>query len=290
MAASCHDYVRASSHATLQGFFGRFTPSEGHYVELQRLNMEHKLKKYLRTETLPTPFCPGCGHGILMTNILRAIDELELDFRNMLFVSGIGCAGWIPSPHYKADTLHVTHGRPIAFATGAKLFNPQLKVMVISGDGDLASIGGNHLIHAARRDTDITVICANNEIYGMTGGQVSCTTGEGTYTSTTMGGNPERPFDLCRLVEAAGAGYVARSSVMHTRPLINYIKKALCHRGFSFIDVLSPCPTHYGRKEDRPSPPEILRDLMKRCITRQKAEDSPPETIEGKIIIGEFVS
>ncbi len=138
----------------------------------------------------------------------------------------------------------------------------------------------------------MTVICANNEIYGMTGGQVSCTTSEGAFTTTTTTkeGNPERPFDLCRLVEAAGAGYVARSSVMHTRPLINYIKRALCHRGFSFLDVLSPCPMHYGRKEERPPAPEILRDLMKRCISRQKAQSSPPEAVEGKIIIGEFVS
>lgn len=225
-----------------------------------------------------------------MHAILRAIDELKIDPREMLFVSGIGCAGWIPSPHFKADTLHVTHGRPIAFATGAKLFNPRLKVMVISGDGDLGSIGGNHLIHAARRDIDMVVICANNEIYGMTGGQVSCTTELGVFTSTTLEGNKEPPLDLCRLVEAAGASYVARYSVMHTGPLITSIKKALEHKGFSFIDVISPCPTQYGRRNEFPTAAAQLQNLKTRCIPIEKAKKLPQEALEGKIIIGEFVS
>jgi len=142
------------------------------------------VKRMIRQDMFPTPFCPGCGHGILLAAILRAIDELGCDMDEMLFVSGIGCGGWIPSPHYAADTMHVTHGRPIPFATGAKLFNPDLKVVVIGGDGDIASIGGNHLIHAARRNIDMTVICANNGIYGMTGGQVTPTTPQGARTAT----------------------------------------------------------------------------------------------------------
>lgn len=250
--------------------------------------MEHRLKRYLREETLPTPFCPGCGHGILMGAILRAIDELGIDLKEMVFVSGIGCAGWIPSPHFKADTLHVTHGRPIPFATGAKLYNPRLKVMVISGDGDLGSIGGNHLIHAARRDTDMVVICANNGIFGMTGGQLSCTTEMGAFTSTTPEGNREPPLDLCKLAEAAGASYVARYSVLHIRPLINSIKKALGHKGFSFIDVLSPCFVQYGRRNEYPSAFAQLEDLRRRCVPLAGAKK--PEELKGKIVIGEFVS
>ena len=258
--------------------------------------MEATWKKYLRRETLPLPFCPGCGHGILLGAILRAIEPTgvagplpPIDIKDMLFVSGIGCAGWIPSPHIKADTMHVTHGRPIAFATGAKLFNPRLKVMVVSGDGDLASIGGNHLIHAARRDIDMVVVCANNEIYGMTGGQVSPTTGLGAKTTTTLAGNVEPPLDLCRLVEAAGASCVARSTVFHLEHLIGILKKALGHKGFSFIDALSPCPVQYGRRNLYASPAEQLKDLEKRCVLLEKARGMTPEALKGKIVIGEFV-
>jgi len=245
--------------------------------------------KYIRPEVFPTPFCSGCGHGILLGAILRAIDELELDFSQMLFVSGIGCGGWIPSPHFNADTLHVTHGRPLAFATGAKLFNPKLNVVVIGGDGDIASIGGNHLIHAARRDVDMTVICANNLIYGMTGGQLTPTTPRGAKTVTTPAGNPERPFDLARLVAAAGATYVARYSVWHVRPLIRSIKKALQHTGFAFIEALSTCPTQYGRRNDNPTPIGMLRALKQNCVTVERAKQLSPEELTGKTIIGEFV-
>ena len=245
--------------------------------------------KYIRPEVFPTPFCPGCGHGILLGAILRAVDELELDFSQMLFVSGIGCGGWIPSPHYNTDTLHVTHGRPVAFATGAKLFNADLNVVVVSGDGDIASIGGNHLIHAARRDMDMTVICANNSIFGMTGGQVTPTTPRGARTMTTPAGNPEPPFDLARLVAAAGASYVARYSVWHVRRLISSIKKALQHTGFGFIEVLSTCPTQFGRRNENPTPIGMLRALKQNCVTVERARELSPEQLAGKTIIGEFV-
>jgi 2-oxoglutarate ferredoxin oxidoreductase subunit beta len=245
--------------------------------------------KYIRPEVFPTPFCPGCGHGILLGAILRAVDELELDFSQMLFVSGLGCGGWIPSPHYNTDTLHVTHGRPVAFATGAKLFNPDLNVVVVGGDGDIASIGGNHLIHAARRDVDMTVICANNLIYGMTGGQLTPTTPLGAKTVTTPAGNPEPPFDLARLVAAAGASYVARYSVWHVRPLIASIKKALQHTGFGFIEALSTCPTQYGRRNENPTPIGMLRSLKQNCVTVKRAQKMRPEELVGKTVIGEFV-
>jgi 2-oxoglutarate ferredoxin oxidoreductase subunit beta len=255
----------------------------------KRAGSTASIRQYLRPRTFPTPFCAGCGHGILMGAILRAIDQLGLDFTQVLFVSGIGCAGWIPSPHYNTDTLHVTHGRPVAFATGAKLFNPKLKVVVIGGDGDIASIGGNHLIHAARRNVDMTVICANNFIYGMTGGQVTPTTPQGARTLTTPAGNPEPAFDLARLVAAAGATYVARYSVWHIRPLIASIEKALQHTGFSFIEVLSTCPTQYGRRNENPTPIGMLRALKEDCVTIERAKTMSPEELAGKIIIGEFI-
>jgi 2-oxoglutarate ferredoxin oxidoreductase subunit beta len=250
--------------------------------------MVRALEKYIRPGVKVTPFCPGCGHGILMGLILRAIDELDMDMKKMLFVSGIGCAAWIPSPHFNGDTLHTLHGRALAFATGAKLVNPDLCVMVISGDGDLSSIGGNHLIHAARRDMDLKVICANNMIYGMTGGQVASTTPKGAKTSTTGGGNPYRPFDLSRLVTAAGASYVARYSVTQPLALIRSIKKALSHVGFSFIEVLSPCPTQYGRRNRPEKPEEMIQDLIRRCILEEEAKGLSEEELAEKIVTGEY--
>jgi len=251
--------------------------------------MVRAFEKYLRPGVKMTPFCPGCGHGILMGHILRAIDELSLDMKKMLFVSGIGCAAWIPSPHFNGDTLHTLHGRALAFATGAKLFNPDLCVMVISGDGDLVSIGGNHLIHAARRNIDLKVICANNMIYGMTGGQVASTTPKGAKTSTTGEGNPYAPFDLCKLVEAAGATYVARYAVTQPVGLISSIKKALLHVGFSFLEVLSPCPTQFGRKNRIDRPEEMIQELIQRCVLEEEIKGLSKEELAERIITGEFV-
>lgn len=250
--------------------------------------MSEHLIKYLRSEVFPTPFCAGCGHGILMGAILRATDELHLDFNKMVFVSGIGCGAWIPSPHFAADTLHTLHGRPIAYATGVKLFNPELKVVVISGDGDLAAIGGNHLIHAARRNIELTVICANNSIYGMTGGQVSPTTPKDAKTMTTSKGNPEKPFDLCKLVSACDASYVARYSVYHIKPLINSIKKALTTKGFAFIDVVSPCPTQFGRRNKQPTLFEMFNEIKSRSVRYDSAKKLSKDELSDKIVIGEF--
>jgi 2-oxoglutarate/2-oxoacid ferredoxin oxidoreductase subunit beta len=250
--------------------------------------MSKRLYKYLRPEAFPTPFCAGCGHGILMNAILRAIDELNLDFNKMVFVSGIGCGAWIPSPHFAADTLHTLHGRAIAYATGVKLANPALKVVVVSGDGDIAAIGGNHLIHAARRNITMTVICANNNIYGMTGGQVSPTTPQYAKTATTVSGNPEPPFDLCKVVAACGASYVARYTPYHIRPLTNSIKKALATDGFSFIDVISPCPTQYGRRNQMATLYDMLMSLKSNSINYTQAKTMPAEELKNKIIIGEF--
>ncbi|MBW2038086.1 MAG: 2-oxoacid:ferredoxin oxidoreductase subunit beta [Deltaproteobacteria bacterium] len=251
--------------------------------------MARDLEEYLRPEVQTTPFCPGCGHGILMGLLLRAVDELALDMDRVLFVSGIGCAAWIPSPHFNADTLHTLHGRAIPFATGAKLFNPELTTIVVSGDGDLTSIGGNHLIHAARRNIDLTVICANNMIYGMTGGQVASTSPLGALTSTTMEGNIYRPFDLCKLVKAAGAAYVARFSVTQPLSVISAIKKGINTEGFSFIEVLSPCPIQFGRRNRLDTPAAIVERLHEQCISLEEAGVLSPEELEDRIITGEFV-
>jgi 2-oxoglutarate ferredoxin oxidoreductase subunit beta len=254
--------------------------------------MARALEKYLRPQVKATPFCPGCGHGVLLGLILRAIEGLEQEGRlawsEMLFVSGIGCAAWIPSPNFKADTLHTLHGRAVAFAVGAKAANPALKVMVVSGDGDLASIGGNHLIQAARRGNDLTVVCANNQIYGMTGGQVAPTTPVNLPTATTPGGNPYRPFDLCKLVAAAGASYVARGSVTRPYDLIDYLGRGLTTPGFSFIEVLSPCPTQFGRRQRLDSAAAMFDHLRATC--RHYVETEPEaELPAGGFLLGEFV-
>jgi 2-oxoglutarate ferredoxin oxidoreductase subunit beta len=249
--------------------------------------MARALQEFLREEVKSTPFCPGCGHGILLGLILRAIDRLALDMKRMLFVSGIGCAAWIPSPHFRADTLHTLHGRALAFATGAKLVNPDLHVMVISGDGDLSSIGGNHLIHAARRNIDLTVVCANNMVYGMTGGQVAPTTPTGALSATTPMGNPHRPFDLARLVKAAGGAYVARGSVARPYDLVDYIARAIETPAFSFVEALSPCPTQFGRRNRLDSPSEAFDHLNRMCDSRSALDSEAP--LDGSnLVLGEF--
>lgn len=242
--------------------------------------MPHPSLQYLRTEVLVngSVFCPGCGNGETTNAFLRAVRDLgHEDLSEFAFVSGIGCGAWIPSPHFKADTLHTTHGRAIAFATGLKLANPELKVVVISGDGDLAAIGGNHLIHAARRNIDMTVICSNNYIYGMTGGQVGPTTFTGDRTSTSPYGNPERPFDLARLVAAAGANYVARWTTAHPIQASRAIKTALEKKGFSFVEMVSQCPTSYGRRTKSGDGVEMIQ-WFKKFPVRKKGDPVEQKT------------
>ncbi len=236
----------------------------------------HFARRYLREKALPTPFCPGCGNGIIANAFLKAVHDLgHEDLSGFAFVSGIGCGAWIPSPHFNADTLHTTHGRAIAFATGLKLARPELTVVVISGDGDLAAIGGNHLIHAARRNLDITVICSTNFIYGMTGGQVAPTTFTGDRTTTSPYGNPERPFDLARLVAAAGANYVARWTTAHPIQASRSIRKALERKGFSFIEILSQCPTAYGRRTGAGQAPDMIK-WFKQLPVRKRGQPLTP--------------
>jgi 2-oxoglutarate ferredoxin oxidoreductase subunit beta len=212
--------------------------------------------KYIRNR--PSAFCVGCGDGTILNCFVRAIDDLEIPTDKVLCVSGIGCSAWIPSPYFNGDTLHTTHGRALAFATGAKAFNSDLATVVFTGDGDGAGIGGNHLIHAARRNIDITTILVNNLSYAMTGGQIAPTTPRGERTATSPYGNPESPFDTVRLVEAAGATYVARWTTNHVLELTRSIKEAILHPGFSFIEVLSQCPTQQRRMFGMRDPVHVL--------------------------------
>ncbi len=198
-------------------------------------------EKYIRNQ--PSAFCIGCGDGTILNCFVRAIDELGIPQNDILCVSGIGCSAWIPSPNFNGDTLHTTHGRALAFATGAKVYNSDLTTVVFTGDGDGAGIGGNHLIHSARRNIDITTILVNNLCYAMTGGQIAPTTPQGKRTDTSPYGNPETPFDIAKLVIAAGATYVARWTTNHVIELTRSIREAIEHRGFAFIEVLCQCPT-----------------------------------------------
>ncbi len=213
-------------------------------------------EKYIRNR--PSAFCVGCGNGTILNCFVRAIDDLEIPTEKVLCVSGIGCSAWIPSPNFNGDTLHTTHGRALAFATGAKTFNSELTTVVFTGDGDGAGIGGNHLIHAARRNIDITTILVNNLSYAMTGGQIAPTTPRGERTATSPYGNPEIPFDTVKLVEAAGATYVARWTTNHVLELTRSIKEAILHPGFSFIEVLSQCPTQQRRMFGMRDPVHVL--------------------------------
>ncbi|RLE49800.1 MAG: 2-oxoacid:ferredoxin oxidoreductase subunit beta [Candidatus Methanomethylicota archaeon] len=252
--------------------------------------MEHFAVKYLRKERLPTPFCPGCGNGIIINCFMKAVEELGYnDLREFVFCSGIGCAAWIPSPHFKADSIHSLHGRAIPVAIGVKLMKPHLNVVVFGGDGDIVGIGLNHLIHAARRNIGITVIMVNNMIYGMTGGQVAPTTPEKAITTTSPYGNIENPIDAAKLVMEAGASYVARWTTYHVIPLKNSIKKALTKKGFSFIEVVSQCPTSYGRRVGLKSAVEMLKWFKENSIPISKAMNMKKEELKDKIIIGEFI-
>ena len=251
---------------------------------------QHPMARYLRPGAELTTACPGCGDGMIAHSVLRAIDRMGMEMDGFVFVCGIGCAGWIPSPYFNADTLHTTHGRPIAFATGVKLARPDREVMVISGDGDLSAIGGNHLIHAARRNLNLTVICVNNGIFGMTGGQVAPTTPQDVRTTTTPYGNPERPFDLCRLVEAAGATYVARWTTAHPRQITRSVMQAVQHQGFAFVEVMSQCPVHFGKLSGIGGAVDMLEDLKARSVTLRQAERGMAAEMADRWVVGEFVT
>ncbi len=205
------------------------------------------VKDYLRERFFPHMWCPGCGHGTILNSLIRAIEELGIDKNEIVMTSGIGCSARI-SGYVDFHSLHTMHGRALACATGVKLSKPDLKVLVPMGDGDALAIGGNHFIHAARRNIDITAIVMNNRIYGMTGGQFSPLSGTGVKATTAPFLTIDTNFDVVELAKAAGATFVARSTAYHATEATNYIKKGIAHKGFSVVEVLSQCPTHYGRK------------------------------------------
>jgi len=228
---------------------------------------EFEIRDYLRLDLFPHFLCPGCGHGIALRALLWAIHDLDIKKDQLAIVSGIGCAGRL-SAYIDAHTFHTTHGRPLPFAAGLKLARPDLHVIVITGDGDCLAIGGNHLIHAARRNLDITCIMMNNEVYGMTGGQVSPTTSLDRFTTTTPTGNQEPSFDACALATGAGASFVGREVTLQTTALKNLIQEGIAHKGFSFVEVISDCTEIYGRKNDLGSSPEMVLSQKRSILPR----------------------
>lgn len=241
----------------------------------------------LKSEALPHIWCAGCGGGIVLGSILRSIDALGLTRQNTVLVTGIGCCGK-SDDYVTTNAFHGTHGRALPFATGIKAANPKLHVIVVMGDGDGATIGGNHLIHAARRNIDLTAVVVNNANYDMTGGQLSATTPHGKKTSTSAFGNPERAFDLCQLVSAAGANYVALGTVYHVNQLDQLIQAAILKKGFSFVEAVSPCPTHYGRRNRMGDGVAMMNDLKRRGVSLKQYEALPDAERETHFPIGKL--
>ncbi len=260
---------------------------DGH--ELAELGPQHPMDRLLRKDRLPHIWCSGCGLGTALNCFLGALIQSELDPNQVAVVSGIGCTGRVAG-YVAMDSFHTTHGRAIPFATGLKLANPRLKVVVFSGDGDLIAIGGNHFIHAARRNMDLTVICVNNFIYGMTGGQLAPTTPTGARTSTSPTGNRDHPFNLAYLAAASGAAYVARWTTLHVRRLQRAISEALLKPGFSFVEVISPCPTLYGRWNKQKSGLEQMAYYKEHSVIRHGADPRQADIgLTGEIVVGKFV-
>ena len=243
---------------------------------------------WLRKQFFPHLWCPGCGHGIILHAILRALIDSGKKREETVIASGIGCSSRMPG-YIDACTVHTTHGRSLGFATGIKLSNPDLTVVDVMGDGDCAAIGGNHFIHACRRNINITAVVMNNNIYGMTGGQASPTTPLGAKATTAPYGAIEPPFYICKLAQGAGATYVARATIANPVLCEKYIKNGIEHKGFSVIEIISSCHTQFGRRNKRRTPLDNLNFLKTASVQLAKASSMSEEELEGKIIIGEFV-
>jgi 2-oxoglutarate ferredoxin oxidoreductase subunit beta len=243
------------------------------------------VKDYIRERFLPHIWCPGCGHGIIMSNMIRAIMQLHLKKNDIVVVSGIGCSSRMPG-YLDFHTMHTLHGRALAFAIGVKMGRPELNVIVPMGDGDALAIGGNHLIHAARRNVDLTAIIMNNSIYGMTGGQYSPLTPTGKKATTAVYGTDSKPFDVAALAEGAGATFVARTTTYHVREMIDIFKEAISHKGFSVVEVMSQCPTYYGRKNKIGGAVEIMQSFHENTVKRGSDEaKASPNLIERGIFV-----
>ena len=252
---------------------------------LQKSDLVHG---YLRAKKkFPNVWCPGCGIGIVLGSLVRAIDKSQFDRNEVTLVSGIGCSSRLPV-YLDFNTLHTTHGRAIAFATGVKLAKPKMKVIVITGDGDALAIGGNHFIHACRRNIDITAVLINNQIYGMTGGQLSPTTPSDAYGTTAPYGNKEYHFDIPKLAVAAGATFVARGTVYHVNQLDDLIFEAIKKRGFSIVEAFSNCHTYFGRLNRLGDSVKMMEEMKKNVLPLKAAEKLPPEKVQGKLLTGVF--
>jgi len=251
--------------------------------------MSFDYDQYLRLDKFPTIFCPGCGDGIILKATLRAIDHIGLDKDQVMMVSGIGCSSRT-SGYVDVNTLHTTHGRALTFATGIKMARPDLHVIVITGDGDCTAIGGNHLIHAARRNIDITVLLFNNWIYGMTGGQVSPATPTGDRASTAPFGSIEPNFDIVQLAKGAGASFAARETVAKPIPLERVIEKAIRKKGFSLVEIMTPCPTTYGRRNKAGDGVQMIEYLKEHSVSQSRyAQLEDDEEKDDAIVTGTFV-
>jgi len=257
--------------------------------ELERFEEKNPMEGFLRMDRIPHIWCPGCGIGTVVSSFASALRKSEIDLDKVCVVSGIGCTGRVAG-YVKLDSFHSTHGRAIPFATGLKLANPELKVVVFSGDGDIVGIGGNHFIHAARRNMDILVICVNNFNYAMTGGQVAATTPILANLSTAPYGNYEYPFSLPYLADACGATYVARWTALHLRRVTKSIQEALQKKGFSFIEVITPCVTLYARRNRLGDGLNILKYYYENSDIQHGADTRTLDIgFQGKIIVGKFV-
>ncbi len=251
----------------------------------------HPLDALLRADRLPHIWCPGCGLGAITECLANAIHASDVPLDRHVSVSGIGCTGRVAG-YLNLDSFHTTHGRAIPFATGLKLARPELEVTVVSGDGDLFAIGGNHFIHAARRNIDINVICVNNFNYGMTGGQAGPTTPWGSFSTTTPYGNSDDPFTLPELAMTLGAVYVARWTSLHVRQVERAISRALEKRGFTFIEILAPCPVGYGKSNDIGEGLDEMRLYRERCVIEDGAHGDALDidlTRDAPIVLGTFV-
>lgn len=244
---------------------------------------------YLRhNKKFPHVYCPGCGHGIALGSLIRSVHALGWSKDEVVMVAGIGCSGRM-AVYVDFNTVHAVHGRALTIATGIKLSNPSLKVIVVMGDGDALSIGGNHFIHAARRNIGLSVLVLNNNIYGMTGGQCSPTTPLGASSTTTPYGQMEKPFDLVELTAAAGANYVARASAFHAQGMDKLMQATFTHQGFSLLEVVSPCHTQYGRKNKFKTVVDMYRWLKESATPLEQYRKLSPEKAEGRIPLGVFV-
>jgi 2-oxoglutarate ferredoxin oxidoreductase subunit beta len=245
------------------------------------------IEKYLRSSGKPHFWCPGCGNGIVLAAMLRAVEKVGFEQENTVVVSGIGCSSH-GSSFVKFHTANTLHGRPLTFATGIKLANPKLNVIVITGDGDATAIGGNHFIHAARRNIDITMIVLTNSIYGMTGGQYSPMTPTNSRSTTSIYGHLETPFELPELAVSAGATYVARGTAYHTVMLEKFIVEGMQNKGFSVIEAICQCPTNYGRRNKMRTPAEMMIWQRDHALMLSKADSSSDEEKADKFLIGKF--